>query len=147
MACGLLAVCQDLSERGGNPVNRVPTSVICVLFVLLSSGCYISVRDDGPHDGWAVEGEPDWQHRQQRNLEAIRHLHLGRSEGSVVDDLGAPDMTESFTRDGEVFRVLFYRTRLVHEDGRTTRDETIPLVFVDGELVGWGDSAMAYARP
>jgi len=29
--------------------------------------------------------------------------------------------------------------------GRTTKDETTPLVFVDGELVGWGESAIEYA--
>jgi hypothetical protein len=43
--------------------------------------------------------------------------------------------------------VLLYRTRLVREDGRTTRDETTPLVFVDGELVGWGESAVENATP
>jgi len=125
-------------------VNRVPTTLICALSALLLSGCYISVRDDG--SAWSREGD-NWRQRQQRNQEAIDYLELGRSLGSVTDELGPADMTESFGRDGRTFRVLLYRTRLVREDGRTTRDETTPLVFVDGELVGWGESAVENAIP
>lgn len=114
------------------------------LAVLLTSGCYISVRDDGPGD-WA--DEDDWQRRQQRNQELISYLELGRSLDSVTAEFGAPDMTESFLRDGREFQVLLYRTRRMHDDGRTTRDETTPLVFVAGELVGWGESAIQHAVP
>ncbi len=89
----------------------------------------------------------DWERRQQRNRQAVDHLELGRSVSSVTGELGTPDMTESFVRDGRTFRVLFYRTRLVREDGRVTRDETTPLVFANGELVGWGESAIEHAMP
>lgn len=115
------------------------------VLVTLVSGCVISVRDDGV-DGWGRDSD-DWRQRQERNEEAIRHLHLGRTLASVTGELGAPDMTESFVRDGREFRVLFYRTRLMHEDGRLTRDETTPLVFVGDELVGWGESAIGNAMP
>ncbi|MEQ8857101.1 MAG: DUF3192 domain-containing protein [Pseudomonadales bacterium] len=117
-----------------------------VLAVLFLSGCYISVRDDGPEGGWQEDGG-DWQLRQQRNREAIGYLELGRGIDSLMAELGTPDLTESFLRDGRQFRVLFYRTRLAREDGLTSRDETTPLVFVDGELVGWGESAIAHALP
>ena len=43
--------------------------------------------------------------------------------------------------DGSEIEVLFFRTRHRHSDGETTPDETTPLVFVDGELVGWGAAA------
>jgi hypothetical protein len=117
-----------------------------VLLGLTLSGCYISVRDDGPEGAWVRETD-DWRHRQERNEEAVAHLELGRTLSSITSELGAPDMTEAFVRDGHSFRVLFYRSRLMHEDGRTTRNETTPLVFVDGELVGWGESAIEYALP
>ncbi|HBO12182.1 MAG TPA: hypothetical protein DD491_05290, partial [Halieaceae bacterium] len=54
------------------------------------------------------------------------------------DRLGTPADSEAFTRDGEEFRVLFYRTRHRHSDGETSRDETTPVVFRNDELVGWG---------
>ena len=50
-------------------------------------------------------------------------------------------------RDGQTFDVLFYRTRLVTEDGRTTKDETTPIVFAGGAVIGWGDLALAEAAP
>ena len=127
-------------------MQRVEAGIFVVLAVLALSGCYISVRDDTPQDGW-VEDSDDWQRRQRRNQEAIAYLELGRSVDSVTVELGTPDLTESFVRDGRAYRVLFYRTRLVREDGRTTRDETMPLVFVDDELVGWGESAIEHALP
>lgn len=126
-------------------MNHVPTSTICVLLTLVLSGCVISVRDDGMDAGW--HDEEDWRQRQERNQQALAYLELGRSVGSVTDELGPADLTESFVREGQTYRVLFYRTHRMHSDGRTTRDETVPLVFVDGELVGWGDSALAYAQP
>ena len=146
MARDLLSSFRRIHGARGVKVNGVPTSVICVLLTLMVSGCYISVRDDGAAGGWARDTD-DWQHRQQRNREAIEHLVIGRSQRSIVDELGAADLRESFVRDGLTYQVLLYRTHLVHEDGRLTRDETTPLVFVDGELVGWGESAVQYALP
>jgi hypothetical protein len=125
-------------------VRRTQPAVLLVLMLCLLSGCIISVRD-GPHD-WDDDGD-DWRNRQQRNQELIDQLTLGRSLDSIAVDFGEPDFSESFVRNDRQFRALFYRTRLLHEDGRTTRDETTPLVFVGGELVGWGESAMEHALP
>ena len=61
----------------------------------------------------------------------------------VVGRLGAPHFSEAFTRDGEEFRVLFFRTRHRHSDGETSRDETTPLVFRNDTLIGWGDDVLA----
>jgi hypothetical protein len=127
-------------------VNRLRTGIVGILLGLAVSGCYISVRDDSLDNGWAHDSE-DWKSRQEHNLEVINGLELGRTMSSVTSELGSPDLSESFLRDGRAFRVLLYRTRLVREDGRVTRDETTPLVFVDGELVGWGESAIENALP
>jgi len=120
---------------------------VCALLMLALGGCVISVHEDGAEGDWLGGEQDDWRRRQERNREAIAQLELGRSVDAVIDELGPPDITESFVRDGLTYRVLRYRTHRVHDDGRTTRDETEPLVFVDGELVGWGEAAVQYARP
>ena len=121
------------AARGGR------AAAFSALLGLMLSGCVLSIHDD---DGdWNNDGD-HWRARQERNKQAIDHLELGRSVSSVIDELGEPDMTEAFRRDGQPYKVLLYRTSRVHGDGRTSRDETTPLVFADGKLVGWGQSAI-----
>ena len=108
-----------------------------LLPLIALAGCVIAVN--------SPDGEDGWNSRQQRNERAINHLELGRSRASVEAQLGEPDFVDAFQRNGEKFNVLYYRTHRVHGDGRTTRDETTPLVFVDGNLVGWGKSAIDHA--
>ncbi len=110
------------------------------LFAVTLSGCVIAINSDD-----AEENSRAWKDRQHRNEAAINRLQIGQAIHGVTDDLGDADFTESFWRDGSEFTVLYYRTRRLQTDGRTTRDETTPLVFVGGELVGWGESAIANA--
>ncbi|HKI75438.1 MAG TPA: DUF3192 domain-containing protein [Pseudomonadales bacterium] len=107
--------------------------------LLFLAGCVIDVNAPGDNS------ESDWQARQRRNLHAIEHMQLGKTRASVESELGDPDFTDSFKRNGSTFVVLYYRTRHMHDDGRTTKDETTPLVFADGSLVGWGESAIDHA--
>jgi len=51
------------------------------------------------------------------------------------------DFNELFEKQDGTYRVLYYRTQKTMGDGITTKDECTPLVFRNGELVGWGDSA------
>jgi hypothetical protein len=122
-------------------MTRFSASVIGAL-ALSVAGCVIAVDTDH----WKEEMH-GWQDRQEHNLRATEQLTIGRTRDSVVAEMGQADFTEAFVRDGRTFDVLFYRTRLVAEDGRTTKDETTPLVFVDNALVGWGDSAIDKAAP
>ncbi len=108
---------------------------------LLMTGCVIAVNPDGDWD----DDDDGWSRRQRDNREAIADLELGLRRTTVEDRLGEPDFVDSFLRDGEEFVVLMYRTHRTHGDGETTRDETTPIVFVDGLVVGWGDSAIEYA--
>lgn len=114
---------------------------LMVLPLLLAlAGCVFEINTNDSEDGLR-----DWQHRQDRNARAIRRLELGRSRESIESQLGEADFVESFSRDGMEFVVLFYRTHRVHDDGVTSKDETTPLVFAGGELVGWGESAIEHA--
>ena len=110
---------------------------------LISTGCVVAV---GNHP-WEDDGHSDWENRQEHNQRVINSLEIGRSLADVTAELGTADFTESFVRNGETFEVLFYRTRWVESDGRTEKNETTPLVFVQEELVGWGESALDKAAP
>lgn len=125
-------------------MRRIAMVFLVSLITLATAGCVISVNDD---DGWSSKDDDGWQQRQRRNRDAIEQLELGRTQDSVTAELGAADLSEAFVRDGREYQVLFYRTHREHKDGRTNRDETTPLVFVDGLLVGWGESAVANAAP
>lgn len=100
-----------------------------------TAGCVFVVGDgDVVHDvrNSALE-------QQRRNRVAVPKLELGTSIDAVRDELGEPHFAEAFTGDDGEYRVLFYRTHRVEADGDTTRDETTPVVFRDGAIVGIGD--------
>ena len=107
---------------------------ILLATLLFLQGCVIAVNSG--------DWDDDWSKRQKQNAERLQALALGVGESAIREEFGEPDFTDAFVRDGDEFTVLYYRTHRRHHDGRTTRDETTPLVFVGGELVGWGDSAI-----
>lgn len=121
-------------------MNAFQRFLIIIGITALLSGCVIAVNGDK----WDEDSD-SWERRQDSNAQAINNLTLGRGIDDVQAQLGEPEFRETFLRDGAEFEVLFYRTQRMKGDGRTTKDETTPLVFVDGELVGWGDSAIAFA--
>ncbi len=114
-------------------------TLVSLTMLLSLGGCVINVNSDD----WKEEN--NWKERQERNERMINKMVLGKTRTSVEADLGTPDIVESFVRSGETFTVLFYRTRHIDSDGLTTKDETTPLVFAEGLLVGWGDSAVDHA--
>lgn len=118
------------------PVARA--SLIALLSVAATGCVYIN--------GERV-GHENWKEEQRTNSELISQLDMGMGRSTVVGKLGTPAESEAFESGGEEVRVLFYRTRHKHSDGRTTRDETTPLVFRNDVLVGWGDSVYAEFRP
>ena len=116
--------------------------LLAAIATLPLSGCVIRINDSD----WESEGG-DWKDRQRQNASRVQQLELGRTMSSIKVDFGEPDLVESFRRDSQDYKVLFYRTQHAKSDGMTTRDETTPLVFVDDVLVGWGDSAVDKAAP
>lgn len=109
-----------------------------ILLTLSLTGCVIAIGNDRGDEG-------NWEERQEKNARYISLLNLGQSRPAVESDLGAADFSEAFQRNGSSYRVLFYRTERTQDDGRTTKDETTPLVFIGDKLVGWGDTAIEKA--
>lgn len=109
-------------------------------FLVLSlSGCIVI---GGDHD-WDDES---WRSQQRENREIISELNIGADRSQVLSKLGAPSFSEAFTKDGNEYRVLFFRTQHRHSDGDTSKDETTPVVFKNDKLIGWGDEILASVR-
>lgn len=99
---------------------------------LFLGGCSINIAANGE------EFEEDWRTEQRLNRNYINQLALNVPMEVITSELGNPAMTEAFQRDGSEYQIRFYRTHHEKSDGQTTMDETTPLVFRDGLLVGWG---------
>lgn len=110
---------------------------------LLLGGCVLHIGDDGDGDYLTSHRSVASQERKAR--QSIAALPLGVSPQAVMAELGPPDFSELLRSGAGELRVLRYRTHRTHADGDTTRDETTPLVFLDGELIGTGESALRYA--
>ncbi len=110
--------------------------ILSLLLVAGLSGCVIVA--DG--DDW--DDHDNWRETQSYNRAAIADLALGTPVNEVRERLGAPEFSEGVSQNGRDFLVLRYRTQHRHSDGDTTADETTPLVFENGRLVGWGDVAL-----
>lgn len=110
-----------------------------VLVAGAMSGCVVHVSDDGISSDWGGDWNESWQDRQKRNRKEIAILPLGTPIEEVTDLLGQPDFTEAFSAADGDYRVFFYRTHHRHSDGETTRDETTPVVFLNGKVHGYGD--------
>lgn len=111
-------------------------AVLAALVVGLA-GCVVAIGNDGPESR-----DSEWAEIERDNRRAIDSLRLGMGIRETQATMPhEPDFSEAFTVRGVGYRALFYRTQRVEGDGVTARNETTPLIFADGELVGWGESA------
>ncbi|WP_194756376.1 DUF3192 domain-containing protein [Aliidiomarina indica] len=108
------------------------------LSISLLSGCVVVVDGDKRVSKESVSFEA----REESNRAAIAQLKMGTSPSAVLMAMGTPDFDERLSRGGVDYRVLYYRTQRVAADGMTTKDECTPLVFANGELLGWGFSKL-----
>jgi outer membrane protein assembly factor BamE (lipoprotein component of BamABCDE complex) len=117
-------------------------NIIAAAFLTLNlSGCIVVGGGD-----WNNDDNDHWQERQQDNKRIISQLEINDSRKTIIEQLGAPDLSEAFTKDNDNYRVLFYRTQHERSDGETSKDETTPLVFKNGKLIGWGMDALSSVR-
>lgn len=109
-----------------------------VLSLSLLSGCVVVVDGDKRVKRESISFEV----REEANRNAIAQLNIGASPNDILVKMGTPDFDERLSRGGVDYRVLYYRTQRVTADGMTTKDECTPLVFADGQLLGWGQSKL-----
>lgn len=102
----------------------------------LLSGCVVVV--DG--DKNVSKKRTSFEQQEDDNRASISQLNIGSSPGSVLNKMGTPDFDENLNKEGNQYRILYYRTQRVKADGITTKDECTPLVFANGELLGWGEA-------
>jgi len=120
---------------------KIVLNLIVIIFLATSlSGCIVV---GGDH--WR-DKNGSWEDRQLKNQSVINQLELNDSRQVVLKQLGAPDFSEAFTKGGDNYRILFYRTQHEHSDGKTSKDETTPLVFKNEKLIGWGMDALNSVR-
>lgn len=105
---------------------------LMVIVPMLLTGCIVVGGLDGLD-------ESEWHSGSSENRRIISELEIGADRRSVVERLGAPHMSEASVKNGDEFRILFYRTKHRHFDADTSKDETTPLVFKNDKLIGWGD--------
>ncbi len=116
---------------------------IFVAFLLTSLNACL-VIGDGPD--WDELKDANWDANQRENREIISELSLGVDRSSVVSRLGTPSQSEASVKEGDEYRILYYRTQHRHSDGETSKDETTPLVFKNDKLIGWGNEVLSTIR-
>jgi hypothetical protein len=107
--------------------------IIAAPLTLSLTGCVVSVGGDDGHNMTS-----DYENREYTNRKKISRISLNSSIVDVTNRLGVADFNETYEKEGDTVRVLFYRTNRIHKDGLTTRDECTYLYFVNGELVETG---------
>ncbi len=105
------------------------------------SGCVISVDGDGDYSHSA-----DWQDQEQKNRRIIAKLEPDLSLEDISMRMGTPDFNEYYEKSGDKFQILYFRTQRISGDGVTTKDECTPLIFKNGRLSGWGDTAYSIIK-
>ncbi|MEP2652047.1 MAG: DUF3192 domain-containing protein [Paraglaciecola sp.] len=103
---------------------------------LFLSGCVISVDADGDFDH-----SSSWHDNAKKNRKHLSQLQPGTTYEQVLSTMGIADFNEFYKTNADRYQVLYYRTQRVESDGITKKDECTPLVFKNGALAGWGDSA------
>ncbi|MGL4475215.1 MAG: DUF3192 domain-containing protein [Shewanella sp.] len=83
----------------------------------------------------------DWDDRQLFNQQTIAKLELGQEKQQIITLLGPADISEAKPVTNGSLTVLFYRTQHVSSDGKTSRDECTPLLFLDNKLTAWGNDS------
>lgn len=115
--------------------NKIAVRIgIGVLLYAVFVAAVIMFYPDKPQD-------MDWKDREEYNKIQISKIELGLKKQDVLALLGSPDISEAKRVNEKEMQVMFYRTQHKQADGITTQDECTPLLFVNDQLVAWGDSA------
>ncbi|MBU1299143.1 MAG: DUF3192 domain-containing protein [Bacteroidetes bacterium] len=90
-----------------------------------------------------------------KNRVQLNQLKIGMTKSEVLSIMGTetintggepelvtnPYKIETFRgQSGKTYETLFYYTDVKQRDGVISDDELTPIVFEDGNLIGWGNS-------
>ena len=119
-------------------INRL---LVTGVLATILSGCVIIGGDVDEFD--RNNSSQDWAELERNNREMIASLSVGEGFDAIQGRLGQAAFSESFKRGESLYHILYYRTHRVHSDGETSKDETTALVFIDKQLIGWGEKALS----
>lgn len=111
-------------------MKRVMGSIV-LAWAFFAGGCIFVAEHHGGDAGREDAG---------LRMDRIANLKLGLAYERVLEMLGTPDSTSAYPMNGVECRILEYRVESSKEGGGKSQG-TVPLVFRDGKLIGWGDAA------
>lgn len=125
-----------------NPLGQVVNKKI-VIYITLAIFSYILLAGSIMHFYQDNPSHMELVDRQEFNLRYLAGLANDKPivRQDVVNYLGSPDITEAKEVDNVVYQVMFYRTQNITGDGMTTKDECTAMLFIDDQLIAWGDNA------
>ena len=77
------------------------------------------------------------------NSRNIQKINLGDSREKVTEIMGYPNKNpykkEAVLKNGKTYEIFFYYTeKSIWIDGGISDDETTPVIFYNGQVVGYG---------
>jgi len=107
---------------------------LIVLLMLLTqlSGCAGTAADNGL-------GYSDSINRASQNSENVLKLKFGMPKAEVMKIMGTPGRVENHRVDNRTLQVLFYPIQEVGLDLADSGIKSVPFVFENGILIGWGE--------
>ncbi|MFP4445671.1 MAG: DUF3192 domain-containing protein [Desulfosudaceae bacterium] len=74
----------------------------------------------------------------------LLQLTPGMAQEEVVALMGVPALSELYeTTEGDLISILYYRTQKKEATLLSVKDVCTPVVFIDDQLVGWGERLTA----
>ncbi|GAA5190546.1 DUF3192 domain-containing protein [Ferrimonas gelatinilytica] len=122
--------------------KTILAATLAAMAITSLSGCVVKVGGDG---GWDADHLSSWEKQQERNRKNLAQISLGMTVDQVRVIMGTADFNEVYQKDQGVVQVLYYRTHRLHGDGVTEKEECTPVVFRDGAVTGWGETAVNLA--
>lgn len=100
-------------------------NILCITLVILMT---------------VISGCATWKMKMEKNNENLMMLEMDMPKQEVIGIMGKPSFNEAYkSLNGKSVIILFYYTQRKWADGSETKDECTPVVFENGQLVGWGD--------
>ena len=103
--------------------------LIVILIALMSfSGCGLAATSS-------------LRQENEKNRSTMLLVDLGMSKAEILKLMGTPRLTEAYTLNGKAVIMWFYLAReqgIAQDEYRFSRHELTPIVFEDGNVVGWG---------